>query len=134
MNNRSINIFIAVVLGIIIIGFSFALYQAKTPGSAIAPGGSSVSTVDGTQIIDITAKGGYSPRQITAQAGIPTMIRMRTNGTYDCSSSLVIPKLKYRKALSPTGVEEIQISADQAQGTMQGLCGMGMYQFKVVFQ
>ncbi len=93
-----------------------------------------VSVVEGKQIIDISAKGGYSPRIIDAKAGMPTTLRVNTKGTFDCSASLVIPKLSYQKFLQSSGTEEIPISAEQAQGTMQGLCGMGMYNFQVRFQ
>ena len=88
----------------------------------------------GEQIIEITAHGGYSPRLITAKAGIPTTIRVTTTETYDCSVSLVIPKLNYRNFLSPSGTEEIKIPAEKAQGTISGLCSMGMYSFKIVFE
>src|SRR3989344_6080162 len=93
-----------------------------------------VSVVDGKQVVDITAKGGYSPRVILAKAGMPTVLRVATRGTFDCSAILVIPKLQYQKFLQPTGTEEIPISPEQAQGTMQGLCGMGMYNFQIKFQ
>lgn len=89
---------------------------------------------DGVQVIDLAAKGGYSPRFIQAKAGVPTELRVTTEGTFDCSSSLVIPTLGYQKILEPTGVETIQISSDEASGTMQGTCGMGMYSFKIAFE
>lgn len=90
--------------------------------------------IDGKQFIDISAKGGYSPRVVKARARIPTTLRVATNGTFDCSASLVIPKLSYQKFLQPSGVEEIEISADRAQGMLQGLCSMGMYNFRVLFE
>lgn len=95
--------------------------------------GASAVVVDGTQFVDITAKGGYSPRVVTAKAGMPTVLRMKTNGTFDCSASLVIPKLSYQKFLQPSGIEEIAIAPENAQGTMQGLCSMGMYNFQIKF-
>lgn len=95
---------------------------------------SKASIVDGRQIIDISAKGGYSPRMVIAKAGMPTTLRVETRGTFDCSASLVIPKLSYQKFLQPSGVEEITIRSEQAQGTLQGLCSMGMYSFQVRFQ
>jgi len=61
-------------------------------------------------------------------------LKISTNGTYDCSSSLVIPSLNYRKFLQPTGVEEITIPKDKAIGKLRGLCGMGMYSFEIRFQ
>ena len=105
-----------------------------TGGSVGVDNETAVSVVDGKQLIDITAKGGYSPRVILASAGVPTTLRVNTKGTFDCSASLVIPKLQYQKFLSPTGTEEIPISAEEAQGTMQGLCSMGMYNFQIKFQ
>lgn len=95
---------------------------------------STVSIVDGTQIIDISAKGGYSPRKVAAKANMPTILRVSTRGTFDCSASLVIPKLSYQKLLQSSGTEDIAISAEQAQGTLQGLCAMGMYNFQITFQ
>lgn len=93
----------------------------------------SIEMVDGKQIINMSAKGGYSPRIINAKAGIDTVIKMKTEGTFDCSASLVIPEISYQKLLSPTGTEEIEISKDKAKGTMQGLCSMGMYNFQIKF-
>ncbi len=105
--------------------------STPSQGSAIVP---TATIVDGKQIIDITAKGGYSPRVVVAKAGVPTVLRVNTNGTFDCSASVVIPKLSYQKFLKPTGTEEIAITAEQAQGTLQGLCAMGMYNFQIKFQ
>lgn len=90
--------------------------------------------IDGKQFIDITAKGGYSPRVVLAKAGVPTVLRVNTSGTFDCSASLVIPKLSYQKFLKSSGTEDINISAEQATGTLQGLCAMGMYNFQIKFQ
>lgn len=88
----------------------------------------------GVQVIDIAARAGYTPRLSVAKAGVETVLRVSTKETYDCSVSLVIPKLKYQKFLPPNGVEEIRIPAAQAKGTLNGLCSMGMYSFKIVFQ
>lgn len=122
---------ILVLGGALALGFSLGGNDQDNANSADL---SSVVSMQGSQqIIDITAKGGYSPRVINAKANTPTTLRVATNGTYDCSSSLVIPKLNYRANLDPTGVREIAIAADQAQGTLQGVCGMGMYSFKVNF-
>ena len=96
-------------------------------------GSAAVTIVDGRQVIDITAKGGYTPRKVMAQAGLPTTLRVSTNGSYDCSTSLVIPQLNYNKYLQPTGVEEIPITAEQAKGKLRGLCSMGMYSSEIAF-
>ncbi len=64
---------------------------------------------NGIQYITIDAGGGYSPRLSSAKAGIPTKLIMKTSGSFDCSSSLVIRSLGYQKILPQTGETEIDI-------------------------
>jgi len=123
-------ILISIIISALLIGGGFWL-ATQSSGDAE---GAVATIVDGIQYVDISAKGGYSPRVIEAKAGMPTVLRMKTSGTFDCSASLVIPKLSYQKFLQPSGTEEISISSEQAQGTMQGLCSMGMYSFEIDFQ
>lgn len=92
-----------------------------------------VSVVDGKQIIEIGAKGGYAPRVSIAKANIPTILRVQTRGTFDCSSALTIPSIGYRANLPPSGVSEIEVPAQKSGVTLQGICAMGMYNFKVQF-
>ena len=123
-------VIISIVVSVLLVGGAFWL-SARSSGGG---GGSATATiVGGVQYVDITAKGGYSPRVIEAKAGMLTVLRMKTSGTFDCSASLVIPKLSYQKFLQPSGTEEINIPSEQAQGTMQGLCSMGMYNFQIKF-
>ena len=89
--------------------------------------------VDGKQIIEISAKGGYQPRKSIAKAGIPTIIRFDTKGTFDCSSSVRITSMNISKNLPQTGSTDIDIG-DSKLGTLKGSCGMGMYPFEVEFQ
>lgn len=92
-----------------------------------------VSIVDGKQIIEIDAKGGYQPRRSIAKAGISTIIRFNTKGTFDCSSAVRIPSLNISKSLPQSGATDIDIGSSQL-GTLLGSCGMGMYPFEVVFE
>lgn len=131
--NKPILISIAISTAMII-GMIWFVSAKSDSGTNLAGDSSTVRIADGKQIIDISAKGGYSPRVILATAGTPTVLRVKTNGTLDCSASLVIPKLSYQKFLQPSGTEEISVSPAQAQGTLQGLCAMGMYNFQVRFQ
>lgn len=124
---------VSVVISGLLIGSAF-WFASLRPNIGDGRKTSAVSIVDGKQIIDISAKGGYSPRRVVAKAGIPTILRVSTNGTFDCSASLVIPKLSYQKFLQSSGTEDIIIAPEQAQGTLQGLCSMGMYNFQIKFQ
>lgn len=88
---------------------------------------------DGIQYITINAKGGYSPPVSIAKAGIPTRLIIKTQGTYDCSASLVIRPLGFQKILARTGEEIIDIGIPKAGEPLQGICAMGMYNFLIKF-
>jgi len=92
-----------------------------------------VNVVDGVQIVEVTARGGYQPRRSVAKSGIPTVIRFNTKGTFDCSLSVRIPSMNISTFLPQTGSTDIDVGSGQA-GTLQGSCGMGMYPFSVEFQ
>lgn len=136
---------ISILIAVVIIGGSFVLknnvnvdttnnvQNNKIENGNSQNNGNNVSIVDGKQIIDIRAKGGYSPRQSIAKAGLPTILRFDTAGTFDCSSSVRIPSLNISKILPQTGSTDIDIGV-QVAGLFQGTCGMGMYPFEVEFQ
>jgi plastocyanin domain-containing protein len=88
---------------------------------------------NGVQYITINAKSGYSPRVSTAQAGIPTKLIVKTDGTYDCSASLAIHSIGYQKILPQTGETEIDIGIQKSGETLQGVCNMGMFSFQIKF-
>jgi plastocyanin domain-containing protein len=92
-----------------------------------------VDIVNGVQIVNLTARGGYSPRQTIAKAGIPTTIRFITNGTFDCSLSVRIASLGLSQYLTQNGITDIKIGTP-ALGLFTGTCGMGMYYFGIDFQ
>lgn len=92
-----------------------------------------VSIVDGKQIITIKAKGGYRPKISNAKAGVPTIVRFQTSGTFDCSSSVRIPSMNISEVLPNSGLKDIDLGIPQV-GTLEGSCGMGMYPFEINFQ
>lgn len=106
----------------------------KPTASTNAAASANVSTENSKQIIEINAKGGYTPKLTSAKANMPTILRIKTSGTFDCSSSLRIPSLNYFKNLPPTGTTDIELSSQQASGTLNGLCSMGMYSFSIEFK
>lgn len=129
-----------IVSGVVIVG-AIIFFVASGRGDSITQGNGAdvgsaeaVTTENGVQYINITAKGGYTPRTVTAKAGTKTIIRMRSAGAFDCSSTVVIPSIGFQKSLQPNEVAEIAIPIEKTQGKLQGLCGMGMYNFVVNFQ
>ena len=93
-----------------------------------------VSSVAGKQTIEISAKGGFSPRATTAKADTPTTLKIKTSGTFDCSSSVSIPKLGYQTNLPSTGETVVDVPPQKAGSTLTGLCAMGMYSFTIRFE
>ena len=125
---------IAVLIGVVFVGAAVMLSQKTKSDSEIPASQNNTVVADGKQVVTITAKGGYSPRQTNAKADTPTILRMQTSGTFDCSSTLNIPSLSYQKTLPATGVTEIEIQPQKAGSTIEGLCGMGMYKFEIAFK
>jgi len=122
-----------IIGGILIAGSIFIANRSGDSSVSIQENINNVSIVNGEQIIEITARGGYSPRFTTAQADIPTIIRMRTSGSFDCSSAVSIPSLGYRGNLPPSGTTDIEVPPQKSGSTLQGLCAMGMYNFQIKF-
>ena len=119
---------VIITLGLIIfIGVIFS-------GGSGGENAQNVEVKNGVQYITIDAKGGYSPKVSTAKAGIPTKLIMKTNGTFDCSASLVVRSLNFQKILPQTGETEIDLGTPKAGEPLQGVCGMGMYGFKINFE
>ena len=125
------SLIISLLTTIAIVGGAIFLLRGGTQASNPSVG--IVNIINGTQTIDITAKSGYAPRQTTAQAGVPTILRVSTNSTYDCSSALQIPSINYAANLPPSGTTEIPIPPQKAGTTLRGICSMGMYNFAVNF-
>lgn len=92
-----------------------------------------VEVRDGIQYVTIRARGGYMPRVSSAASNIPTKLVIQTDGTYDCSLSLVIQSLKYQKILASTGEEVIDVGTPAPGQSLRGVCSMGMYSFVINF-
>ncbi len=130
MNKNSL--IVITILLVAVFGFIFIVGS----GSSSKQNSASVENSeirDGVQYITINAGGGYSPKVSSAQAGIPTKLIVKTNGSYDCSSSLAIRSVGFQKILPSEGETEIDIGIPKAGEPLQGVCSMGMYSFLVNF-
>lgn len=92
-----------------------------------------VSVVDGIQIVEIQARGGYWPRKSVAKAGLPTVLRFNASGSFDCSSVVRIASLDVSENLPQSGFADIEVGTRDVS-TLEGSCGMGMYPFEVEFE
>lgn len=123
-------ILIAVIVISGLIFFSEKSLNSKNSGTETA---NNVSMVEGKQIITINAKGGYLPKVSAAKAEVPTVLKIDTKGTFDCSTSLRIPSLGYFKNLPPSGETLIDVPPQKTGTSLKGICSMGMYSFSVNF-
>lgn len=111
----------------------FKISSVSNENSNTSMLGTTVSSSEGKQIIELIAKAGYSPSSVSAEANKETILRVVTDSTFDCSSALTIPKLGIRKNLPPTATTDIPLGS-QAPGTkLAGTCAMGMYNFNLSF-
>lgn len=128
-----------IVFGLVVVALIFGgiIWLKNTPNankvSSQETSGNPVEMIDGKQVIQIRAKGGYFPMSIDATAGIPTILRVSTSGTFDCSSAIRVPSMDISKNLPPTGKTDIDLGIPEA-GKLAGTCGMGMYPFEINFQ
>ena len=121
---------VTIILAVVIIGGAILLSNGGSGGDS---SGNNVTIIDGKQVIDLRAKGGYNPKKSTAKAGVPTILKVKTSGTFDCSSAFRIPSMGIAKNLPATGTTEIDLGSPKV-GILQGTCGMGMYPFEIDFQ
>lgn len=145
MKTNNTMIAICVVACLIVAGTAVWLLKPQdkteiikaTETTASAPTISQTSnnvTMEGdTQIITISAKGGYAPGMTIAKAGKPTIIKVNTDSTYDCTTALAIPSLNYRSRLPMSGSTSIDVPPQKAEAEIDGICSMGMYSFAVKF-
>lgn len=123
------------LVGVVVIAFGFLnggaglqLAGINLPGigtvAAAAP--SSTFAADGTQLLTTYQEAnGYSPRNVTIYAGIPTMWTIESKTVTTCAASLVIPSWDFGTQLR-LGPNTLKLAALPA-GVIRYSCAMGMY-------
>lgn len=122
-----------IIIVLLIVGGTFILARENSGGGNKIPQTNNSQIVGGKQIVNIRAKGGYSPIVSAVRANTETILRIETNNTFDCSSAVTIPALNYRANLPMSGIAEIFIPPQNSGTILQGLCAMGMYKFQLRF-
>ena len=102
----------------------------KNETSVVGPA-TNVVVRDGVQYVTINARGGYRPKTSAIKSDIPTKLIVKTNNTYDCSSSLVVRSVNYRGMLLASGETEIDLGTPKSGEKIAGTCSMGMYNFSI---
>lgn len=131
INGTGVLIGIAVI---VVIGFVFLIGSGNNNYADVKGASSNVVSTSGDkQIVEVTVSGGYSPRTINAKAGVPTIIRMKSDGAYGCERAFRIPSLGISKTLPASGNTDIEITSQNAGTSLRGTCSMGMYSFVINF-
>lgn len=99
--------------------------RAEPPVDAEA--GPAVSTVDGRQLVVVTATtGSYSPADLQVQAGLSTTLIVRAKQARGCVRAFVIPSQGRQWILPEDGDTRIDLGMLEP-GRLAYSCGMGMY-------
>ena len=121
---------LAINAGLVLNGSSFTLagmWQGVARGGSGAQVAAPPVAADGIQRIIIDVRdSSYSPSNVTARAGVPTEVTLRTNNTQGCTRSIVMSDLGVEKILPATGDTVIDLG-ELEPGTYRYTCGMGMY-------
>lgn len=123
------NTIISIIISVALIGGTLYFVSDRTPPSGTQS--QNVEIRDGVQYVTITAKGRYSPSVTQIKGGLPTKLVVKTDGTYDCTASLIVRSVGFQKILQPTGEEVIDLGTLKSGEKVQGVCGMGMYNFQI---
>ncbi len=129
MKSSTLPTIVAILIAGVVIAGAFIVTTRSSEVASVE----NVSIENGKQLIEITAKGQYSPKLTEAKARIPTVLRVETKGTFDCTSQLTVPSVGFRQALPPSGTTDIELVAQEPGAVVRGICAMGMYNFEVKF-
>lgn len=86
------------------------------------------------QIVNIIARSGYSPREVSAKAGVPTILKITSDNAYGCERAFTIPSLDIERTLPINGEETFDIGTFKAGDSLFASCSMGMYTFEINFE
>lgn len=121
---------VAINSGLVLNGSSFTLagmWGDLTGANGAVPVAAPPVAADGIQRITIEAHDtGYAPSAITARAGVPTELTIRTDNTQGCTRAIVMSSFGVQKVLPATGDTLVDLGSLQP-GTYRYTCGMGMY-------
>lgn len=126
------SIALSIVITAVLIGGAIMLATGGGGGGGAAST-SNVTDENGTQVIAVDVKGDYQPRVTQAKAGVDSVLRMKTNGTYSCALGLKVAAIGFQQYLQPSGTTDIPVPPQQAGTSIQGMCSMGMYNFEIKF-
>jgi plastocyanin domain-containing protein len=136
--NSKVKIFLAVtsILCVSLVVGTIVIFSKSSSNAAETKGVISseyVQLSSSNQIVSVTAKNGFSPSKVNAKADTPTILKVKTDRTYDCSNVINIPSLGISRSLPVSGITEIEIPPQSAGQTINATCSLGQYFLQVQF-
>ena len=80
---------------------------------------------EGVQEVEVTVRGGYSPNVIRVREGVPLRIVFDRREAGECTSEVVFPDFRLRRALPAFRRTEVQLVPERS-GEFGFACGMNM--------
>lgn len=91
------------------------------------------SNARGTQEINITVKGGYSPDRIVVRAGLPVRLNFYRDETASCSEQIILGDFGIARDLPAFKTTSVEFTPQQP-GEFTFTCGMSMLRGKLIVQ
>ena len=128
-------IFLVIVITLLLSAFAVSCIRVdkEIPEMASDEFKEPATDLEGKQIIEITASGGYYPESVDAKAGIQSILRIKSDNAYGCERAFRIPALGVSETLPINGFTDIALGSQQKGTTILGTCSMGMYTFNIFF-
>jgi plastocyanin domain-containing protein len=117
---------IVTLVGFGIIGWIVWYFWLWRGESVAARGGAG-----GSQVVDVTVKGGYRPALVTAEAGRPLRLNFTRREATPCGEEVVLPEFGRRAHLPEGEVVSVEVTPS-GPGEYEFTCGMNMYKGKIV--
>lgn len=124
---------VAVIVSIALIGIVvWATSNSQSTQKETLGISDNVILKDDKQVIRVKSQmGGYYPRTIYANKGVPTVLEMESVNSYGCERAFRIPSLNVYEELPNNGVTTFELGSPSKD--ILGTCSMGMYTFIIKF-
>jgi hypothetical protein len=127
-------LFMAVIF-VLMISAGYLVACSSNSGDSSVSEDSAQETVDleGKQVVEIIARGGYSPESVDVEALVPTVLLIKSQNAFGCERAFRLPQFKFGTTLPVNGETYIELGTFEAGTKIVGTCSMGMYSFIINF-
>ena len=91
------------------------------------------ASAGGTQVVDVTVKGGYQPSSIIVKAGQPLRLNFTRRESTLCGEEVVLPEFGKRAHLPENRTVAVEVMPERP-GEYEFTCGMNMYRGKLIVE